>query len=727
MSAQSAGQQVVLVGPNGQTEPVSLEQLDIYASVLGTDSDAFSNISKAGDVLSDMYDKTESALAKSYDSVSHAANEGYKSASDWAGNTSDAAKQWGQDTYEVAEQWGIDTADATKTKVIELSEDAQLRWDAFKKEAEIAKEQAAKKAEALATKTGEYIDAAQSKAENAAEKTTHWYQETFGNKGIDFGGSSSATPMDPQTGQPNCECQSVEPCCVFAGVIKDADRDQKAGLRKIEWPLCPDQPSNLLMLVKDVKGLHLGADIEVSAEGKNNTTCPKKYEWHPSILEKSNFGEVNLVEKNSERTVYFDKPDAALLVTSSLFPAEVLGCFIVLKKVIDYVHGDHLKNAYSYNVVQCAQDETMGKELKVVPLPYLKIAGNLTVAISMAVTTQGFTISPMNEWFSGSLEAQYGDVVFSSKVTKKARGRDNETNLPFPLYVVEKIKQIFEFLSSKSGVRGETLTKIKQAGADIAEGTGVTVTPTLQFTAEGVETKKVLGSPNVKLDLAALKVSLGGEIKGQIDILEVAITLLSGGAARVLQKAKEKAESVGDKLNSSYGDETKKFNSELVAMLDFGGSLNFITDYGSAGAVELQWDGNKVFKSSSYEKETKQEIKFSASAKITFVVQAEVVILEAEAGINGVLNTAWNIQYKQKKENGELVEYKRYFFEGLKLKGGIYYGVTLKRKNGDDETHSKYEETESESSQTLVEKEYDLLEPTVKEVTDDIPMWIKTS
>ncbi|MGB2222779.1 hypothetical protein [Neptunomonas phycophila] len=716
MSAQSSAQQVVLVGPNGQAEAVSLEKLDTYASLLEAKSDAFSNISKAGDVLSDMYDKTEAALASTYDNASQVVSEGYTSAADWAGNTSDAAKQWGQDTYEVVEQWGVETADATRTKVIQLSEDAQLKWDAFKKEAEIAKEQAAAKAEELATKTGEYIE----------EKQQQYYELT-GDKGIDFGSASTASPNDPETGEPNCECQSVEPCCVFAGVIKDADRDQKAGLRKIEWPLCPDQPSNLLMLVKDVKGLHLGADIEISAEGKNNTNCPKKYEWHPSILEKSDFGDVNLVEKKSERTVYFDKPDAALLVTSSLFPAEVLGCFIVLKKVIDYVHGDHLKNAYSYNVLQCAQDETMGKELKVVPLPYLKIAGNLTVAISMAVTTQGFTISPMNEWFSGSLEAQYGDVVFSSKVTKKARGRDNETNLPFPLYVVEKIKQIFEFLSSKTGVRGETLTKIKQAGADIAEGTGVTVTPTLQFTAEGVETKKVSGSPNVKLDLAALKVSLGGEIKGQIDILEIAITLLSGGAARVLQKAKEKAESVGDKLNSSYGDETKKFNSELVAMLDFGGSLNFITDYGSAGEVELQWDGNKVFKSSSYEKETKQEIKFSASAKITFVVQAEVVILEAEAGINGVLNTAWNIQYKQKKENGELVEYKRYFFEGLKLKGGIYYSVKVVQSDASSEDDITFNEFESTTDQTVIEKEIDLLEPTVKEVTDDIPNWIKTN
>ena len=716
MSAQSSAQQVVLVGPNGQAEAVSLEKLDTYASLLEAKSDAFSNISKAGDVLSDMYDKTEAALASTYDNASQVVSEGYTSAADWAGNTSDAAKQWGQDTYEVVEQWGVETADATRTKVIQLSEDAQLKWDAFKKEAEIAKEQAAAKAEELATKTGEYIE----------EKQQQYYELT-GDKGIDFGSASTASPNDPETGEPNCECQSVEPCCVFAGVIKDADRDQKAGLRKIEWPLCPDQPSNLLMLVKDVKGLHLGADIEISAEGKNNTNCPKKYEWHPSILEKSDFGDVNLVEKKSERTVYFDKPDAALLVTSSLFPAEVLGCFIVLKKVIDYVHGDHLKNAYSYNVLQCAQDETMGKELKVVPLPYLKIAGNLTVAISMAVTTQGFTISPMNEWFSGSLEAQYGDVVFSSKVTKKARGRDNETNLPFPLYVVEKIKQIFEFLWSRTGVRGETLTKIKQAGADIAEGTGVTVTPTLQFTAEGVETKKVSGSPNVKLDLAALKVSLGGEIKGQIDILEIAITLLSGGAARVLQKAKEKAESVGDKLNSSYGDETKKFNSELVAMLDFGGSLNFITDYGSAGEVELQWDGNKVFKSSSYEKETKQEIKFSASAKITFVVQAEVVILEAEAGINGVLNTAWNIQYKQKKENGELVEYKRYFFEGLKLKGGIYYSVKVVQSDASSEDDITFNEFESTTDQTVIEKEIDLLEPTVKEVTDDIPNWIKTN
>jgi hypothetical protein len=261
----------------------------------------------------------------------------------------------------------------------------------------------------------------------------------------------------------------------------------------------------------------------------------------------------------------------------------------------------------------------------------------------------------------------------------------------------------------------------------VAEGTGVTVTPKIQFTAEGVETKKVMGSPNVKLDLAALKMTFGGEIKGQIDILEIAVTLLSGGAAKVLKKAKEKAERIGDGLNSSLGGENTKLNCDLVAMLEFGGSFDLIIDYGSAGEVILQWDGKKIISGSEYEKEIKQEIKFFASATISFVVEAEVILLEAEAGINGVLNTAWNFQFKQKEEDGVVNEYKRYFFEGLKLKGGIYYGVSMKTNNKRSESDNKYEETERETSQALVEKEYDLLEPTVKEVTDDIPAWIKTS
>jgi hypothetical protein len=72
-------------------------------------------------------------------------------------------------------------------------------------------------------------------------------------------------------------------------------------------------------------------------------------------------------------------------------------------------------------------------------------------------------------------------------------------------------------------------------------------------------------------------------------------------------------------------------------------------------------------------------------------------------------------------------EYKCYFFEGFKLKEGIYYGVSLTTNNKRSESDSEFEETEIESSQKLVEKEYNLLEPTVKEVTDDIPAWIKNS
>jgi hypothetical protein len=695
MTIKEASAGVPVYGPNGATgEVLTLNKLDNIASLIQQEPGFFSNLPDKEALLSNLYDQM-----------------------DKAGELLDEAVVQGGKVIDYGKEAAIELGERAEKTYQELSEEAAELADATKQKYEQTKELG-----------GEIVDEYSEKANQTLKDLDHWRKETFGNKGIEFGNLSDGASQDSKIATPNCECQSMEPCCVISGEIKDADRDKVAGERKIEWPLCPGQPSNLLLIMKDVKGSHLGADIEVTVAGRNNSNCTNKYNYHPSVLETSGLGgEEYLVESKSERTVYFDKPDIGLLLSSTLFPAEVLGCFIVLKKVVEYVHGDHLKNGYAYKVVQCAQDETMGRTLQVIPLPYIKLVGNLTIQIPMTLTTEGVTISPPNEWFSGSLEAQYGDVEFSSTVTKKARSQGDEKKLPFPLFVVEKVKQIFDFLSSKSGVSGETLNKIKQAGADIAEGTGVTVTPKVEFTAEGVETKKVMGSPNVKLDLAALKVTLGGEIKGQIDILEIAVTLLSGGAAKVLKKAKEKAERIGDGLNSSLGGENTKLNSELVAMLEFGGSLDFITDYGSAGEVILQWDGKKVINGSAYEKEFKQEIKFFASAKISFVVEAEVIMLEAEAGINGVLNTAWNFQFKQKEEDGVVNEYKRYFFEGLKLKGGVYFGVKVSGSDATSEDDEVFNESESSVDQTVIEKEIDLLEPTVKEVTDDIPIWIKTS
>lgn len=560
MSTQSAGQQVVLVGPNGQTEPVSLEQLDIYASVLGTESDAFSNISKAGDVLSDMYDKTESALVKSYDSVSHAANEGYKSASDWAGNTSDAAKQWGQDTYEVAEQWGIDTADATKTKVIELSEDAQLRWDAFKKEAEIAKEQAAKKAEALATKTGEYIDAAQSKAENAAEKTTHWYQETFGNKGIDFGSTSSASTIDPETGKPNCECQTIEPCCVYSGKI--ADGDQAA--RFIKWPVCKGDDINLLLVTKDLKGFEPGAGIKIELKGKNNSNCQKKYDYHPSLSEMP-IGKDSeyITEEKSERTVHYDKATLGIGFTSIICDAAIIGSYLVISKAWELYDENHLKNRYAYKINQCATNNTMSQQLGVVPVPYLRLIGDVKIQPVITINSSGISMSDRKTWPVGNIQGQYCDFEFSRQTTlvKAERGEDDgaDDNAPFGIWLLDKVYEAMRFLTNFVGTPPPEDNSDKPL-------IGVTIKPYLGMSTAGLELKKVGDQPDLLLEMGNVAISFGVSAMGTLNLVDLVLKLVTGGSSTILLKIKEKidqAQEAAERVENYIPGEFKLGNMRL--------------------------------------------------------------------------------------------------------------------------------------------------------------------
>jgi hypothetical protein len=61
------------------------------------------------------------------------------------------------------------------------------------------------------------------------------------------------------------------------------------------------------------------------------------------------------------------------------------------------------------------------------------------------------------------------------------------------------------------------------------------------------------------------------------------------------------------------------------------------------------------------------------------------------------------------------------------LKGGVYFGVKISGSDATSKDDEVFNESESSVDQTIIEKEIDLLEPTFKEVTDDIPRWIKTS
>lgn len=698
MSTQSAGQQVVLVGPNGQTEPVSLEQLDIYASVLGTESDAFSNISKAGDVLSDMYDKTEAALASTYDNASQVVSEGYKSVSDWAGNTSDAAKQWGQDTYEVVEQWGVETADATRTKVIQLSEDAQLKWDAFKKEAEIAKEQAAKKAEELAIKTDEFIE----------EKKQQYYELT-GDKGIDFGSTSSASTIDPETGRPNCECQSIEPCCVRLGSI--ADTEDKT--RKLEWPVKNGDPTNLLLIADKRDLVDLREKVTVSTSGKNNENCVNKYKRHPCVS--FNSDEDFITEKELDYSIDYGMWDKLALAATPLIPPAVLGVVSVGYKFIDLSCGNHLQNGNSFGIKQCVTNDCF-KNLNVYLIPFIKLEGEVAFEPSWKLDKNGLQPLEEKKWLAANVTGQYGDFVFSSeqdispKSTRTTKEKPKQE--PGAVWFFKTVENLIKVLDSKSG-RDESIPNESSPAKLI-------ISPKLSAVFSGVELKKVTGKPDICLEAGAFKMGYGLTIDGTLDLLYLVILALvkSKKIADVIQQAREE-------LENREGN-----SAALKADLIFKGTGERYHETGASFRVDLLSDGSKKISSNAFKEEIKSEIKITANLEAVIKARGKVVIVEAALSMKGSLNTAWVWQFKSSKNDttGESEKYRRFIFEGLKLKATYAYTVSSSTtvrgpKNSDNGYADIGSEVEQKLETDLITKEWVLLEPTVKRIEDDMPAW----
>ena len=696
MSTQSAGQQVVLVGPNGQTEPVSLEQLDIYASVLGTESDAFSNISKAGDVLSDMYDKTEAALASTYDNASQVVSEGYKSVSDWAGNTSDAAKQWGQDTYEVVEQWGVETADATRTKVIQLSEDAQLKWDAFKKEAEIAKEQAAAKAEELATKTGEFI-----------EESSENIREYMGNKGIQFSSCSARPTYDAESGNPAPACISMEPCCVYSGKIQDKTNPA----RYIEWPYIKGKPTSLLLVGLDIHNGSPSEEIVLEVKGQNNSECGKKYDAYPNVTEVSRYlGEQVIVEEKVERKVKYDQDEMTALFLLRYIPASAIGALLIAGKLMQLCVGAHRRNGYSYSINQCVSNPCF-KTLSVYNYPAMKVNGNFKVAPTLTISSSGIDLDE-DKAVSGSLQGQYGQLNFSKGFAVKETSSlpDNAGNASGILGILADVIDIMSGTVSSNGADD----------GDSNYTSRVEIKPAFNIDADIGELKRNASTPDLNIAIGIFKITLALGVSGIIDVIDTVAAVVNPGAKVVIRKARKRFAS---------GEDIK---GKIEANIVLSAEGEVTTEFDSKNTLHVLSDGKTKFENEPNAGEIKSKMAILGVAEIIVNVEAKVQVLEAALGVNGSLNTAWVFEYKTSWdiENKKYIYKKRNYFEGLKVKLLVEYEIGWGDSDvevQDDSNSIDFDTEEIETSDSMKNEayvqEFVIMEPTVERVYDDIPEW----
>jgi hypothetical protein len=505
---------------------------------------------------------------------------------------------------------------------------------------------------------------------------------------------------------------------VYSGKI--ADGDQEA--RFIKWPNCKKDPKNLLLIAKDLKGLNPGGSVKIELKGKNNSNCQKRYDYHPSLVETvSGDKEADyIVQEKSDRTVHYDKATLGIGFTSIICDAAIIGSYLVISKAWELYDENHLKNRYAYKINQCATNNTMSQQLGVVPVPYLRLSGDVKIQPVITINSSGISMSDRKTWPVGNIQGQYCDFEFSRQTTlvKAERGEDDgaDDNAPFGIWLLDKVYEAMRFLTNFVGTPPEDNSDKPLIG--------VTIKPYLGMSTAGLELKKVGDQPDLLLEMGNVAISFGVSAMGTLNLVDLVLKLVTGGSSTILLKIKEKidqAQEAAERVENYIPGEFK-----LVAELTFSAEASYGTETGPAMKVKLLSDGKKEVEGLTYERENKIEIRFAATAEITLRIKAEVYILEAALGVYGSLNTGWNFQFKSTFENGVKEDYKRYFFEGIKLKAGICFEVGAKDQNqGRGRDRDIGTNVEGNAKTGLVETEAYLMKPTVNEVTDNIPAWIK--
>jgi hypothetical protein len=716
MTIRASDQPVTLVDSvSGQTVTTSIAELDELAFAM-SEQNILSNTSPS--MLSKSYEAVENSLSVAAEWTGDLLSDGVEGATGLAKSAGSAigeaysgsALEYGVDS---TREWGSELATEVEAGVVEKIQQAKVELQEWKDDPKA-------KLEETASNAGQSIESAKEAIGEGISKTkdgvVYHYNELFGNKGIEFSGSSSANPKDSKNGDANCDCQTIEPCCVHSGKIADGDQET----RFVKWPVCKGDDTNLLLVTKDIKGFEPGAGIKIELKGKNNTNCEKKYDYHPSLLETPIGDDAEyIVEEKSERTLYFNKDNEFIFWSSILCDPAIVGAYLVISTAWDLYNGNHLANRNSYKIIQCTTNETVSKELGVVPIPYLLLSGSIKLEPVIEITASGMDTTDRRTWTTGSINGQYCDAQFSRERTfVKGQVRDEDDgaddNAPFVIWLIDKIYECMRTLATLVGGRSP--------GSDDSYGMfKVEIKPYLGMSTTGLELKKVGGKPDLLLEMGNVVLSSGVSVKGTLNLVDLVLKLVSGGSSTIMLKIKDKiakAQKASETLEK-YSPAEFQFIAELTLDAQSG----FSTETGPAAKAFLLSDGSKKVEGLTYERENKIEVRFAATAEVTLRVRAEVYILEAALGVYGSLNTGWNYQWKTTFENGGNQKYKRYFFEGLKLKAGIAFEIS--GKDYDNTGDGIDNQSQSDAKSGLAETEAYLMKPTVDEVTDNIPAWIK--
>ncbi|MFN3882530.1 MAG: hypothetical protein ACK4L8_14000 [Nitrincola lacisaponensis] len=574
------------------------------------------------------------------------------------------------------------------------------------------------------------------------------------------------TIHDTEFGAANCDCVSLSPCCLINGKVVDATDPT----RKVEWPNAPsgNQPKTLWLIADSQEGNEYYAEVEVAWQG---SACRSEYRTGlerqslPSIqLARSGSDTLQQPEQSATHKIYLNQSTGALELLRSVLPDAIVFPLAVVDRVFSLPRMLSGLDRAHLTPRQCAASTDMNQVLQVAILPEMRVDGDFSVGTETVFSLNGIRGEVSVE---GNLTGKIAQYEINYNANSSASGDSNERAVnmenadraeaePGFLGLIGSIfKQMSQAVSRGSAEPSSNALTSSSSSTQLMKSneftSSITLYKTLKVKVSALELKRQSGTPNLELAFGTgssegITTSLSIGVKGKIDLVDLLVRVVarSGRVAREIQELR---------FRTANG-ETVSGGVEMNLTLAAEGEVEHnVSTQVKTITVTTQEDLEEQLNQLQHQFTGRLSIVGEAEIKVH--LEARYLLVSARAGINGSLHTSWTWEV----QNTHNQRQKRFYFEGLRLSvdayaeviyevdpsppdeaesdgGGRYsrsrnvavkvpiYSIDERISQSREAVkamrarHEEQTSTNNESGNT-----YEILEPTVTQVTADQPAW----
>ncbi|MGP9664168.1 hypothetical protein ACT3TY_06005 [Halomonas sp. AOP22-C1-8] len=491
---------------------------------------------------------------------------------------------------------------------------------------------------------------------------------------ISYFSNDSTEESGPDTAfaEPCVQCQQDAGCCLKAGSVSDKEDSS----RKVEWPAV-DGAMTLLVVARPQGNAVTGqlmANVEVLWEGE--TSCQNgRTDDVPCIGAYVNTGGAGglgdgiqkLTDQKVDVPIIYNQPTQLAGSLNDFIPFDITLGFVAFDAVIgNRILSDQGGEA-NFLPMQCLPGKDISHSLKVVAYPYMKLEGNVTLAVETILMTSEVSAKVSA---TGTLSGQYGRHTLEWSRSAEAAGGETKSiprqnDAPGLIGImVDTIQKINRYFSL--GAPSETVEYDRSS-----IGSGVIISKSLSFKPSGFELVPVPNSPDLQLNIGSMESVLSLGVTGRIDLIEViaSIALTPAGANRI-QDARARIKA-GEKVNATI---------EGYLQLSATGSLQHTLGKDGMVSYRIPASGEGMgFNAHDITSDFKGTLQILGLAEIKLHVEGSVFMVRAQAGVRGSIHTSWMWEVQNNDEGQRM---KRYTFEGVRVSGEAYAEITSRRRRG---------------------------------------------